>query len=241
MGRDKTFKEGAENECPAHRVTISFDFKIGSYPVTQEEFKALMGYNPSSFINCNNSLLRPVDSVTFDEAKSFCQKLTKNLINEKIINCDSKVSLPGEALWEYVASLETPFPKKRREMKKIAWYEDNSFDATHEIGKLAPFPKDIYDLFGNVLEWCLDSEAPDYRNTPATATPCIFKGYEKKKIVRGGSWADLLPLCHKTTRQSASINMKSKEIGFRCFIVPADYEPQTFDPPVVEVPDVWDD
>lgn len=227
MGRDKPFKDGAMNEWPEHKVTISFDFLVGSYQVSQDEFSELMGFNPSHFIGSR----KPVDSVSFAEAVDFCEKLTTRMRETGTLPTNQKVSLPGEALWEYVASLDEEFPEKRRAFKKIAWYEDTSGDETHNVGELEPFPDGVFDLTGNVLEWCLDSEAPDYRQSPRNETPCIFRGWDDKRALRGGSWADPLKLCHKKIRQSGAIHLKNNEVGFRCFIVPESYNPETFDAP----------
>ena len=227
MGRNKPFRDGAMNEWPAHEVTISFNFLVGSCQVKQQEFSELMGFNPSKFIDDN----RPVDSVTFAEAQTFCEKLTNQMKNDGTLPKFHKVSLPGEALWEYVASLNKEFPEKRREFKTYAWYEDNSNDKTHKVGELAPFPDEVFDLLGNVLEWCLDSEAPDYRESPSSETPCLFTGYESKKALRGGSWADPLKLCHKTSRQCGSVMLRNNEVGLRCFIVPESFEAESFTPP----------
>lgn len=227
MGRNKPFRNGAMNEWPAHEVTISFNFLVGSYQVSQDEFSELMGFNPSHFIGGR----RPVDSVSFGEAQIFCEKLTDHMLKDGTLPPNHKISLPGEALWEYVASIIQDFPEKRGEFKKFAWYEDTSGDETHNVGELEPFPDDVFDLFGNVLEWCLDSEAPDYSESPANETPCIFKGWDNKRALRGGSWADPLKLCNKTIRQSGAVNLRNNEIGFRCFIVPESYNPEIFEAP----------
>lgn len=131
------------HEESLHSVTVP-SFAIGKYEITQAQWRTVMGNNPSSFKGDE----LPVENVSWIDANKFCSKLRK--MTGKIYR------LPSEAEWEYAARGNTrgPYPDK---LGEIAWYSDNAGDKTHPVGQKRPNAFGLYDMHGNVREWCEDT------------------------------------------------------------------------------------
>ncbi len=143
---------GAESgEQPKHRVDVSKGFFLGVHPVTQAQWKSVMGFNPAHFVGDEN---RPVESITWFEAVEYCQKLGKQT--------NWLITLPTEAEWEYAcrAGTGTEYHTGNGEeaLKKAGWYQANSKNTTQPVGKLAANDWNLQDMHGNVWEWCLDGK-----------------------------------------------------------------------------------
>src|SRR5262249_9227288 len=138
------------DEQPVHRVQISRPFYLGKYPVTQGQWQAIMGENPSCFLGNPN---RPVENVSWEEVHAFIAKL-----NER--EGSIQYRLPTEAEWEYAARADSTadysFGKDHRQLSKYAWYKSNSGGKTHPVKQLKPNVWGLYDMHGNVWEWVLD-------------------------------------------------------------------------------------
>ena len=142
------------DEKPTHRVQITKPFEIGKYEVTQAQWVAVMGSNPSTIKGDD----RPVETVSKQDAQDFLAKL--NALNDGY-----KYRLPTEAEWEYAARAGQPPPKS---LDDVAWYGANSGDTTHPVGQKKPNAWGLYDTLGNVREWVSDSWAMNYyANSPA--------------------------------------------------------------------------
>ncbi len=168
-----------EDEKPVHSVTLS-DFYIGETEVTQELWEAVMGSNPSEFTGDNQ---RPVEYVSWDDCQEFIEKL--NSLTGK------EFRLPTEAEWEYAAR----GGKYSRGYKysgsnnadEVAWYYDNSGRTTHPVKTKKANELGLYDMSGNVLEWCNDWYNENYyRNSPQTNPTGPSEG--ENRVVRGGCW-----------------------------------------------------
>lgn len=198
-------------EQPAHPVTVS-SFSMGTTEVTQELWQAVMGYNPSRF---SGDLQRPVENVAFLECQDFIFKL-----NELT---GRRFRLPSEAEWEYAArggKHNSDFMYAgSNNIDDVAWYCDNSDNTTHPVATKAPNELGIYDLTGNVNEWCQDGYAR-YSSFPQE-TPTINPwGFEESpaRMLRGGSFSSDLILNRVSKRYNDYWYTRSEGIGLRLVI-----------------------
>ncbi len=150
------------DEKPAHRVQITKAFEIGKYEVTQAQYQAVMGSNPSTIKGDN----RPVETVSKNEAHDFLAKLNAQ-------NDGYKYRLPTEAEWEYAARAGAAQPAS---LDEVAWYAANSGDETHPVGQKKPNAWGLYDMLGNVREWVEDQYARDYYGRSPAADPAGPQG-----------------------------------------------------------------
>jgi formylglycine-generating enzyme required for sulfatase activity len=150
MGSPDSDPDARGNEKPAHRVTISKPFYIGKYPVTQAQWEAVMGENPSRF---KGDLNRPVEQVSWDDVQAFIRKINER---ESTFPC----RLPTEAEWEYACRAGTTarysFGDDERQLGDYAWYDENAGGKTHPVGQRKPNAWGLYDMHGNVWEWMQD-------------------------------------------------------------------------------------
>ncbi len=172
--------DGRRDENPVHSVTISQPFYMGKYEVTQKEWKAVMGTNPSYFEGDN----LPVEQVSWNDVQEFIKKL-----NQK--EGGNKYRLPTEAEWEYAAragsSTTWHFGDNESQLGEYAWYDKNSGNKTHPVGEKKPNGFGLYDMHGNVWEWVQDWYGSGYySNSPRTDPKGPNSGYDK--VLRGGSW-----------------------------------------------------
>jgi len=194
---------GNDDEFPTHEVTLS-DYFIAQNLVTQELWKSIMKSNPS--VNIGENL--PVENITFNQIMTFIEKL--NNVSGK------QYRLPTEAEWEYAArsgneSEEYQFSGSNN-IDEVAWYEDNSNDQTHPIGTKKPNELEIYDMSGNLWEYCNDYYG-NYPDSPQTNPSGPLTGISR--IVRGGSFNLSSYYSRISIRGSATPDSKSKFRGFR--------------------------
>ncbi|MDD3501687.1 MAG: bifunctional serine/threonine-protein kinase/formylglycine-generating enzyme family protein [Candidatus Cloacimonetes bacterium] len=195
-----TFNMGSNDrntdEKPIHSVTLS-SFYIGKYEVTQRVWQEVMGDNPSIYKGDN----RPVENITWYEAVEFCNKLSKKeglriayTINGYDVSCNWSANgyrLPTEAEWEYAASGGNKSNgytySGSNNIGDVAWYKSNSDNQSHDVGTKAANELGIYDMSGNVWEWCWDWYNSSYYSSSPSSNP---RGpyYGSRRVFRGGSW-----------------------------------------------------
>ena len=159
MGCSSEDKNCSDDEKPAHRVQITKAFEIGKFEVTQAQWQAIMGSNPSA----NKGDDRPVETVSKNEVHEFLNRLNAR-------NDGYKYRLPTEAEWEYAARAGSAEPTGAA-LDEVAWYAANSGDETHPVGQKKPNAWGLYDMLGNVREWVEDQYSANYYSTSPLADP----------------------------------------------------------------------
>ena len=210
MGSPETEKDHRKDEGPQHRVTISNAFYMGITEVTQEQYESVTGKNPSSFKDPRN----PVEQVSWYDATAFCTALSKKT--------QRSVRLPTEAQWEYACRAGTrtcfSFGNEDKDLAAHAWYNSNSGGKTHPVGRKKPNPAGLYDMHGNVFEWCRDwYDAKFYAKAknvdPENTTEAEYR------VLRGGSWRWKSVSCHAARRIWAPPRHRDSNRGFRVVVV----------------------
>jgi formylglycine-generating enzyme required for sulfatase activity len=195
-------------EKPVHEVTISQPFYMGKYEVTQGQWQTVMGSNPSSFKGDDNL---PVERVSWDDAQEFINKLNE-------INDGYTYRLPSEAEWEYACRAGTTGGYYARNVDDIGWYKDNSGKKTHAVGSKQPNAFGLFDMSGNVWEWCRDWWV-DIEGAPADGSARLSGGEQKYRLFRGGSWSNDASNLHSAYRNRTSPAIRVNDIGFRVVAV----------------------
>ena len=213
MGSQDNELDSSDSEKPQHFVKIN-SFAISKYLITQEQYKVIMGKNPSNFTNSPHN---PVDNVSWLTAQEFCYKL--NQITGK------NYRLLTEAEWEYASrtavQFKYSFGNSSDELKNCAWYASNSQNMTHPVGQKKANQWGIYDLYGNVWEWCADEWHDNYSQKPnnlqqngniAWANHNITNQY---MVLRGGSYWSDSKNCRSASRRRERADFPYIDFGFR--------------------------
>jgi len=202
-----TFTMGEGDE--AHEVTLTRPFKMGVHEVTQAQYEQVMGNNPSKF----NAAENPVEMMSWDDAVEFCRRLSE-LPSEKAVG--NIYRLPTEAEWEYACRAGTAtkysFGDDGSDLGDYAWYDSNSGSKTHPVGGKQPNAWGLYDMHGNVWEWCQDWYG-DYPTGAVTdpSGPASGRG----RVRRGGGWSSFAEQCRSAFRIRLSPANRNPSNGFR--------------------------
>jgi formylglycine-generating enzyme required for sulfatase activity len=212
-----------DDEKP-HAVQITKAFYLGAHQVTQGQYEAVMGTNPSQFKGSDDL---PVESVSWFDAVAFCNKLSERenrkpryqIEGDAVTNLGGDgYRLPTEAEWEYAcragSTTRYPFGDNEAELGSFAWFEGNSDLETHPVGQRRPNGWGLYDMLGNVLEWCWDGCAPDYYKNSPPDDPAGPPGADAR-VLRGGGWLDLARYCRPAYRDRATPETRGSVNGFR--------------------------
>jgi formylglycine-generating enzyme required for sulfatase activity len=230
-----------------HEVEITRAFWLGAHEVTQRQFKEVMGYNPSFFsrdgtgkrgmeyrygkpaggkdmVPADTSDF-PVENVSHSEAEEFCKKLTLQEAKH-----GQKYRLPTEAEWEYACRAGTTrrfhSGDDEDDLKKVAWYWKNSGGRTHQVGTKKANAFGLYDMHGNVWEWCADWYDEDYYGKSPRCDP-LGPSVGSGRVVRGGGWRHstqwrrLDQLSRSALRQWDRPALRDFDLGFRVALVPS--------------------
>ena len=204
MGATPEMENPYDSEKPVHRVTLTNNYYIGKYEVTQALWQAVMGSNPSYFKGDD----LPVEKVSWDDCQDFISKL--NAMTGK------RFRLPTEAEWEYAArggkKSQGYQYSGSNTIDNVAWYHDNSGSKTHAVGTKQPNELGIYDMTGNVSEWCQDRYG-DYSGVPQTNPTGSVDG--KFRVNRGGSWMFFARFCRSSFHSSNSSDDREEYLGLR--------------------------
>lgn len=203
MGHTPEQRIASSSYDRTHKVTLS-SFYICKYEVTQEEWEAIMGTNPSKFKGSK----KPVECISWQDSQAFITKL-----NERT---NKKFRLPTEAEWEFAArggNNSRNYMYSGMDYKyvnNVAWYKDNSGEQSHNVGEKLPNELGIFDMSGNIAEWCQDA----YGKYPTNAV--VDPVYKSGSIIRGGCYLDEESYCRTSMRDNASRRYWKKGcIGFR--------------------------
>ncbi len=223
MGAPKTGEAAKDSERPQHLVRVP-SFFMGKYPVTQEQWFAvseLPKVNCDLDPNCSTfkGLQRPVECVSWDEAVEFCDRLSHRT--------GRQYRLPSEAEWEYACRAGTTTPFHFGETITTDWANCNGNDTygagpkgesrkqTTDVGTFPPNAFGLYDMHGNVWEWCLDHKHANYQGAPTDGSAWATGGDSERRVIRGGSWGSDLGLCRSAHRDGYPSGYRVNYIGFR--------------------------
>lgn len=193
-------------ESPPHNVTLD-GFYISKYVVTQKLWVAVMGQNPSGFSHCEDC---PANNVSYNEVNTFISELNKMT--------GRNYRLPTEAQWEYAArgghkATTTKFAGSNY-LDSVAWYADNSGNSMMPVGLKKPNELGLYDMNGNVWEWCLD-RFREYTSAPQVNPIGSTGSSSTSRVVRGGSYLHNERNCRVSNRRHFALNFRALNYGFR--------------------------
>jgi formylglycine-generating enzyme required for sulfatase activity len=193
-----------------HEVNLR-GFSMGKYAITQGQYKAVMGNNPS---DCKDNLQYPVEQVSWYDAMEFCEKLSRQT--------GEKVRLPSETEWEYACRAGTStryyFGDNDNDLKEYGWYGENSGSKTHPVGEKRPNRWSLYDMHGNVKEWCADKWIEDAKQLPKDGKAFVRNNNYHYRVLRGGSWFDGSVYCRSVVRVRYYAAVRNDFIGFRVVV-----------------------
>jgi formylglycine-generating enzyme required for sulfatase activity len=205
MGSPETEKDRFEDEGPQREVTITYPFFIGTYEVTKGQYGEVVGGSSSGITDGNN----PAEGVSWDDAVGFCRKLSAE--------SGKKVRLPTEAEWEHAcragARTRFSFGDNDANLGVHAWYGGNSDGKPHPVGDKKPNAFGLYDMHGNVWEWCGDWFADSYAKAKDADPTGPNSG--SARVLRGGPWNCRPRICRSAARYRSNPDYQSEHYGFR--------------------------
>ncbi|MCU0569009.1 MAG: SUMF1/EgtB/PvdO family nonheme iron enzyme [Oculatellaceae cyanobacterium Prado106] len=232
MGSPRDEEGRYDSESPQHRVAIA-PFFMGKYPITQSQYQAVMGSNPSHFQE--NGAHRPVEEVSWEMAIAFCQKLSQKTRRD--------YRLPSEAEWEYAcrAGTTTPFHFGETITTDLANFQGTDWEysgtiysgsygkapkgqyreETIPVGQFPPNTFGLFDMHGNVWEWCVDYWHPNYQGAPTDGRAWITGGDSGSRLLRGGSWCSNPLSCRSANRGRNTPDDRDRNFGFRVVLFAA--------------------
>ncbi|MBD2360242.1 SUMF1/EgtB/PvdO family nonheme iron enzyme [Anabaena minutissima FACHB-250] len=219
MGSPESEKNRDSDESPQRQVRVP-GFFMGKYEITQEQYQAIMGINPSNF----KGEKRPVERVSWDDAVEFCEKLSQKT--------GKTYRLPSEAEWEYAcrAGTTTPFYFGETITPDLVNYNGNfpygsapkgeSRRETTNVGIFPPNSFGLYDMCGNIWEWCQDVYNDSYQDAPRDGSAWLTSSdNDTRLLLRGGSWNNYSWDCRSASRANITRESRGNDVGFRLVMV----------------------
>jgi formylglycine-generating enzyme required for sulfatase activity len=224
MGSAESDERTLEREVPQHRVHISKPLYVGVFPVTQEEYEEVCGSNPSGFPGEER---RPVESISWFDAVAFCNALSAREGLDVCYDVEgdhvsfgpgSGYRLPTEAEWEYACRSGTTTQRHCGDAQDVlagsAWYWDNSAGRPHPVGQKNPNEWGLFDMLGNIWEWCWDwADWNYYRESPVDDP--LGPSIGSNRIYRGGGWLSFAWYCRSASRGQGVPSQRYNFLGFR--------------------------
>jgi formylglycine-generating enzyme required for sulfatase activity len=203
-------KYGESDEKPVTTVRISRPYWLGKYEVTQKEWTALMRTSPSNVV----AERFPVEQVSWEEAMAFCPRLTERERAAGRLPAGHVYTLPTEAEWDYACRAGTTGDYSGTgKLADMGWYSANSDDSTHPVGQERANGWGLYNMHGNVWEWCRDWYASSLPGGSVTDPSGALLGSDR--VIRGGSWFNTADRCRSASRFSDSPGVRRDLLGFR--------------------------
>ena len=200
--------DGGSDEKPVTQVTLTKPYWLGATEVTQGQWEAIMGNNPSNFKGGN----LPVEGVSYEDAMEFCQKLTERERAADRLPEGYAYTLPTEAQWEYACRAGTTGDYASN-LDAMGWHNGNSGKKTHEVGGKQANAWGLYDMHGNVWEWCVDRYA---KKLPGgSVSDSKGPDSDSHRAFRGGGWWSDAAYCRAAFRGGLSPGIRSAYLGFR--------------------------
>jgi formylglycine-generating enzyme required for sulfatase activity len=230
IGSGATDRGFRDTDSPPTRVTLARPFWLGRFEVTQREWERIMPSDPSDF----HGEMRPVDDVAWTDAMEFCRRLNDRERRAGRLPAGYAYSLPTEAEWEYACRAGSTGPRAG-DLDEMGWYVGNSGSwahatgpasrlepeawrmSTHPVGQKRPNAWGLYDMYGNVLEWCLDWYGP---YTGASVTDPMGPATGSARVLRGGGWWTDPEVCTSFGRSKAPPGRHHNALGFRLALRP---------------------
>jgi formylglycine-generating enzyme len=210
---DEGYRSGLLDGEIAHQVTLTHGFWLDECVCTQTIWLKVMGTNPSQF---GVDPHYPVESVSWDDCQEFCIEASRLIQG-------AEIRLPTEAEWEYACRAGTQGRYSGGSLNDLGWYNWNSGQHVHAVKGKSPNPWGLYDMHGNVYQWCLDWIA-EYSTNPVSDP--IGPNSGKNRIVRGGSWSCESQSCRSASRGADPTEYHANDLGFRlCISAQPDKKP----------------
>ncbi|AEH60086.1 protein of unknown function DUF323 [Methanosalsum zhilinae DSM 4017] len=206
-GRFLMGSEFEVDESPVHEKTIPHPFYLGRYPVTQIQWSELMHDNPAYFKGATN----PVDQVSWYDVQEFVERLNS-------AEGTDKYSLPSEAEWEYAcragSNTRFSFGDDEKLLGEYCWYDSNSYSKSQPVGRKRSNDWGLYDMHGNLWEWCQDRWHDTYNGAPMYNEPWS-EGHSEGRVIRGGCWHSFPDYCRSSKRYCIEPGERHYSLGFR--------------------------